>query len=280
MVAIKVKRQFIDVSDRQIHLRIAQPESAAVTAVPLICLHMVPKSGRGYARVMSELARNRIVLAPDYPGYGESDPLPEGHQPSIADYVESVYQVVEHFDYQQVDLLGYHTGSMVSVGLASAQPRLVRKLINISAPILTEQEVADFHQYYSPIPLDKEGTRFKTGWERVMYYAGPGMTLEMSATSFAENLRAGERYEDGHFAAFEYAQAYQKQLTALTQPILVMNLKDDLYEHCQRAEALIHRGRYKEYLNWGHGFLDIWPQEVAAEITDFLDSESEAVEHD
>lgn len=50
---------------------------------------------------------------------------------------------------------------------------------------------------YRQIPLDEEGCAFAMR-EAVVAHRGPGMTLEMVAASFAENLRGGENYKWGH----------------------------------------------------------------------------------
>jgi hypothetical protein len=107
-------------------------------------------------------------------------------------------------------------------------------------------------------------------WERILYYRGPGMTLEMCADSLAENLRGGETYEWGHAAAFNHAQQYIEDIKTLTQPFLVMNLNDDLNEHTQRVDKLINNGKRKDYLQWGAGFLDAFPKEASREILTFL----------
>jgi len=264
-----IKRQFLEVATGQLHVRTAGEASSKPA---IICLHMMPKSSRGYARLMPELAQDRLVIAPDYPGYGESSHFPDRHKPSVSDYADSIEQVVEHFGLDQVLLVGYHTGSMVAVELAYRHPELVMKVINIAAPLLTKQEIDDFHKYYAPIPLDKKGTRFSVMWERVLFYGGPGFTLEMAADSMAENLRGGERYEDGHAAAFDYAETYARRLQVIEQPVWVMNLADDLAEHSRRAVDYLNNGHLTEFPDWGHGCLELWPVEVAREMLNFLDA--------
>lgn len=265
---MNVRRTFIDGKYGQIHLRHAGQSSAKT---PVLCLHMVPKSSRSYAQMMSYLAEDRLVIAPDYPGYGESDPPPEHPAVSIADYAQAVLSVLKHFQLPQVDLIGYHTGAMVSAELAVQQPQRVRRLIQISAPVITPEEVEQFLSYYSPVPLDEAGTRFTQMWQRILHYRGPGMTLEMAATSLAENLRAGEAYEWGHHAAFMHAQRYAESLAKLAHPIWVMNLNDDLCAHTRRVDALLSNGHRTDFPNWGAGFLDLYSQEVAAEVRQFFD---------
>jgi len=269
MQASNVTRRFVDLEHGQLHLRIAGLDVSPKPA--LICLHMVPKSGRGFADLMPYLAANRTVIAPDYPGYGESDAYPNSLAPTINDYADTVGELISHFQLSNVDLLGYHTGSMVAVQLAHQFPKTVRRVINISAPIFTKDEVASFKNYYSPVALDEAGTRFKIMWSRILQYRGPGMTLEMAARSLAENLRGGERYEDGHDAAFNFTDRYAELLAANEQPLLVINPGDDLTEHTRRAAHHLNTEQIVERPEWGHGLLEVCPSDIAAVVSDFLD---------
>ena len=235
---------------------------------------MVPKSGRSFANLMPLLADDRLVIAPDYPGHGESDHPPADPEVRVEDYARSVWQVIDELSPSgRVCFVGYHTGSMVAVEATRQRPDTVAELINISVPIFTVQEVEDLLKYFAPIPLDVEGRRFRIMWERIMEYRGPGMTLKMAADSMAENLRGGENYEWGHRAAFKHTEANQRNLINLSHPLFVMNLNDDLNEHTRRVDPLLKNGFRKDYPEWGTGFLDAFPQQVAAEILNFFDSE-------
>ena len=80
---VETRRRFIDGVHGQIHLRVA--EQGASHHRPLYCLHMSPKSGRSFEIFMRLMADDRTVVAPDYPGYGESAPPPAKPHVSIAD---------------------------------------------------------------------------------------------------------------------------------------------------------------------------------------------------
>ena len=264
-----VKRQFVETASGQMHLRLAGAASARPT---IVCLHLMPKSGRCFAKLMPQLAQDRLLIAPDFPGCGESDPYPVDVKPSIPRYASSILEVIAHFKIQKACFVGYHTGAMVAAEIALRRPALTEKLVCISAPILTEQEVADFQRRYEAIPLDEAGTRFKVMWERIMAHRGPGMTLAMAADSMAESLRGGERYEEGHQAAFEHCQAFAEALRKIEQTVLVMNVGDDLFECSKRADDYMRNGERVDYPQWGHGFLDAWPQEAASVMREFFDA--------
>ena len=256
----EIRRQFIDGEYGQIHVRTATPDSPS--HAPLYCLHMSPKSGRGFEAFMGAASDDRIIVAPDYPGYGESARPPADPHVTIADYARNMWRVVDALGHSTIDLFGTHTGSKVAVEMARQRPNDVRRIVMVSASILTEDERAQFDAYFSPIPLDIEGNRFRIMWERIVKHAGPGMTLEMMADSMAENLRGGEAYEWGHHAAFEYAAEFEAVLAQLPHDITILNPADDLYEHTKRAEPLLKNGRIIDCPQWGHGFLEAFAKDA------------------
>jgi pimeloyl-ACP methyl ester carboxylesterase len=217
---------------------------------------MSPKSGRIYERLMEKVAKDRIVIAPDYPGSGESDPPPAEPQVTIEDYAASMWEVVDALDLGSVDILGYHTGSEVAAEAARQRPEQVGNIVMISAPVFTADELAEIQRTYKSIPLDMEGTRFGKMWASVLRHRGPGMTLEMAAASFAENLRAGENYEWGHRAAFQFAPRYAEIVQELPYRITVINPQDDLVEQTLRIIPFLSNGKVINHPEWGHGFLD------------------------
>lgn len=265
----QLRKSYTDGKFGQIHCRGVYPETTSKPAV--VCLHMSPKSGRAFHDLLPCLADSRAAIAPDYPGHGESDlPPPEPHV-TLEDYTDSTWQVIDdRLGDAPVHLVGHHTGSMVAIEAAKQRPNRVIGIVTIAAPVFAEQELAAMQDYFQPIPIDEDGTRFRIMWERILFHRGPGMTLEMAADSMAENLRAGDAYEWGHEAAFAYAPNFVANLGDTEHPILVMNPKDDTFEATQRIDAHLKNGRRVDYPDWGHGFLNAYPQAVAREMLDFF----------
>lgn len=250
----KPLRKFVDGQYGQIHLRIAAPHSPRHR--PLACLHMSPKSGRIFAKFMKAASDDRIVIAHDYPGFGESDPPPAEPPVTIEDYARSLWNVVDALHLGAIDLMGYHTGTEVAAEAARQRPEQVGRILMISAPVFTADECAEMKAAYAEIPLDIAGTRFRTMWKKVIEHRGPGATLEMMAMSFAENLRAGELYEWGHRAAFDYAPRFAEVVKTLPHRIVVFNLNDDLAAYTPRIASYLNDGVIIDQPGWGHGFLD------------------------
>lgn len=262
-------RKFVDGTFGQIHVRIAEP--AQPQKRPLACLHMSPKSGRIYSRFIEQAATDRIVLAHDYPGYGESDAPPPSPHVSIEDYAQSLWDVADALGLGTIDILGYHTGSEVAAEAARQRPDQVGSIVMISAPVFTPDELARMQATYEPIPLDIEGTRFRRMWDMVVHHRGPGTDLESMAMSFAENLRAGENYEWGHRAAFDYAPKYPGVVGSLPHRITVLMPGDDLAEFTPRIAPYLNNGVIVDHPEWGHGFLDAHTEAAVAAVKAALD---------
>lgn len=257
-----LRRAYADGPFGQVHARVARPDTARFR--PLVCLHQSPKSGLEMEAVMRACAHDRVVLAPDYPGYGMSDPPPSEADASIQVYARAMWAAVDHWCGGPVDLFGNHTGAMVAAEMARVRPHDVGAIMMVSSPILTQEERAAFAAYFTPIPLDKAGTRFTTMWSRIRDHAGPGVALEWMARSFMQNLLGGEQYEWGHAAAFAYAEHLPDVLAALAHRIVVINPADELQDATRRAGPIFRNGAIVEKPDWGHGFLDVHAEAVAA----------------
>lgn len=264
----KVRRTFVDGKYGQIHCRVATPNNPSLPAIA--CLHMSPKSSLAFRELLPHIANQRIAMAPDNPGHGESDlPPPEPHV-TIADFAESAWSAIDSVVDGPVHLVGYHTGSMVAVEAAVQRPGSVLSIVNLAAPIMDEEELKALDLAYAPLPLDVEGSRFQIMWQRVVEHLGPGVPLQVAAASFAENLRAVDDYEWGHRAAFAYGLRYNELLGKLQHPLLIINAHDDCYELSLRAADIIEHPNIIDYPAVGHGYITTDPAPLAAVINTFI----------
>ncbi|MEO0981035.1 MAG: alpha/beta fold hydrolase [Pseudomonadota bacterium] len=266
-----VQRLYADGPFGQIHGRLAKPDREGAKP-PLVCLHQSPKSGLEFEAFMRVASVDRILVAPDYPGYGMSDAPPSESEATIPAYAKSAWALADALDLGRVDLFGNHTGSKVAAEMAVQRPGDVRAIAMVSAAILTDEERAQFDGYFQPVPLDRDGTRFKTMWERIVHHAGPGMTLEMMAVSMRQNMMGGEAYEWGHAAAFAWGPPFEAALAELPHPITILNPGDELQEATRRAAPLMKAGEIIELPDWGHGFLDVQAEDAARLVTGRLDA--------
>ncbi len=215
---------------------------------------------------MRHLGETHFVVAPDYPGMGESALPPESPAVTVEDYAACMVEAADHFDIDNFFVAGYHTGALVVVEVAHLVPTRVRHVVMIGAPVLSAAEVEQFLVTYAPIPLDIQGTRFQRLWDNVVRHRGAGMTLEMMACSFAESLRGGEAYEWGHEAAFNYALRFPERVQSLPVAATVLNPGDDLQVETRRIEPYLNGQRLIEYPEWNHGYFDVHPAQAARRL--------------
>lgn len=263
----QVVRAFGGYRHGQMHYRISRPE--APSHPPLLCLHMSPSSGRIYRRLLAEIGQDRIGIAPDTPGFGETDLPPAPLE--IADFAEANFGLIEQLGIDApIDVMGYHTGSLTAVEMARQRPQRVRRLVIVSAAIFTPEELEEFRAHYGPQEITEDGAHLLRLWKAIRHWRDTHQSLELSMEHFAEHLRGGVNAWWGHRAAFNYDLG--GVLPGIEQPILVLNPEDDLHEHTLRSGPLLKNGHIHELPGWSHGFIEIYPEAVASILRGFLDT--------
>jgi pimeloyl-ACP methyl ester carboxylesterase len=94
---------------------------------PVVLLHGWPKTWYKWRKVMPALAERYTVIAPDLPGLGDSSPSRTGYDKRATQ--ETIYQLVNQLDFQQINLVGHDIGGMVAYAYAATHPEGVRKLV-------------------------------------------------------------------------------------------------------------------------------------------------------
>ncbi|MBM3503587.1 MAG: alpha/beta hydrolase [Alphaproteobacteria bacterium] len=261
-----VHRDFWDGPYGQLHYRIVRPAAPSVT--PLVMFHMSPRSGRIYEAILPIIGKDRIAVAPDTPGCGESE---APYAPiEIDDFAAAMAKFIDALGFKQIDVLGYHTGALTAVALALQRPELVRRIVQISCPVFTENELAEFRLRYQPKPILRDGSHLAKGWIAARELYGPNVPEQIFVRNFSESLRGGPAAWWSYRAAFRYD--LRAHLPQVTQPILIINPNDDLVIQTPRGLALARNGRLHDIAKHGHGFLDIVPDEVCKVLQDFLDA--------
>lgn len=271
MTKLRTHKFYIDGEFGQVHCAKAAARANAGKR-PLFCLHQSPKSHLEFETFMLAAARDRDVYGGDYPGYGMSDAPPREEDASVEMYARNMWMLADAMALETIDVFGNHTGSKVAIEMARQQPGRVGAIAMVSAAILTDEERARFADMFTPIPLDREGTRLKENWRRIVASAGPGWSLEDMDKSFLQTCMGGEEYEWGHVAAFAYAKPFDDALGALPHRKIILNPADDLQECTRRAEPIMTNGEIIELPDWTYGFLDIHAEAVADLVLPKLDA--------
>ena len=235
-----VRKVYADTRLGQVHTRCLAPEGAASNA-PLLCLHPAPSSGLYFKTVMPLLNRGRQVLAPDYPGYGSSDALPE--PVSIADYASALLDVLDDMHIAEpVDILGFHTGCLVAVEMALASADRVRRLVLCDIPFFNaEQQDSLREEMTRPMPVGPELDCLQGAWQFNVAGRLDAVPLPRAFELFAEHLRAGSHDYFGFDAAFRYD--CDTRFRSLRTETICLATQSALYGPTQLAAGLIPNAR-------------------------------------
>ncbi len=95
----------------------------------LICVHGLTRVGQDFNDLAQALGHEVRVVAPDVPGRGGSDWLPDPSLYAIPVYVAACVALLARVNATTVDWLGTSMGGLIGMGLAGLSNSPVRKLI-------------------------------------------------------------------------------------------------------------------------------------------------------
>lgn len=229
-----IRRRFADVSFGQVHYR------TAGTGPLLVMLHASPGSSKQLEALIGRFAATHTVIAPDTPGFGDSDAL-VNQAPTIADYAVALAEFLDALKIARADVYGSHTGASIGAELAILQPSRVRRLIQDGAGVFDADEAREYLENYAhPFTPDLDGAYLMRAFmfcrDQFLFFpwyarnrakrrdAGlaPAMALHLWVV---EVLKAATTYPLGYRAAFAYPA--RERLPLVTQPTLCMAAEDD-----------------------------------------------------
>lgn len=263
-----MRRDFADARFGQIHYRIIEPK--APRGKPVVLFHQSPSSGRPFEHLMAALGTDRTVIAPDTPGFGDSDPPPS--PPTIADYAAAMGDFLDALGLKEIDAFGDHTGAKVAVELARQRPNQIRRLVLNAAPVYSDTKMAEMMAHLEdekPKPPPADGSHLLKRWQGMRKWYPADIPDDLFERDFYEGLRGLDLAWYGHNAAFAYSHA--EALPALAQPVLILCPDDGLWEATQAARPHLKNGRIHELPDWKMGAVSTRAVEMAAIVRSFLD---------
>lgn len=268
------RRHYVDARFGQLHVTTTGPTAPrAARLPPVCCLPMSPRSGRDFDEFAAHLADRRLVLCPDVPGYGGSDPPPA--PPSIADYAAAVLEGLERMAPRGraagIDLVGQHTGAAIAVEMALQAPRRVRRLVLVGVPMFDDRERDELRRSFArPRPYFEDPEFVGATWKRDVAAIREGLSQDAMLMRFTEILRAGPRSWWGFNAVFDYPM--RERVSRVRQPVLTVALNERLAAATREAATLAVDGRCAEVPDLSGAALDFAAGRLAAIARDFLDA--------
>ena len=106
---------------------IGYTEAGNGEATPIVFLHGVGSDKSVWHPQLAHFGRSRCAIAFDYPGYGDSDPAPEGM--TRDDYAEAIHSAIHALDIDRAHICGLSLGGVVAIALCHAVPNHCASLI-------------------------------------------------------------------------------------------------------------------------------------------------------
>lgn len=159
---MKITRHFADVAGRRVHYR------RSGDGPPLLMAHQSPRSSAEYAPLMARWARHFTCIAPDTPGFGQSDPLPIAN-PGIDDFADAAIAVLDALGIEQVAAYGFHSGGIILAAALKRHPHRFSALAIGGYAVWTAQEMAFFGEaYLPPFRPSDYGEHLTWLWNRIL----------------------------------------------------------------------------------------------------------------
>lgn len=212
MTEVRIRRAYVDIDGRQLHYRYSGERGKPA----LLLLHQTPSSSSMYEALMCQLPADFFVIAPDTPGFGNSDPLPGDI--TIAALAQAMTGFLCALDIEACGVFGHHTGAAIAVQLASGNPGKVSALVLSGPTLLTEEQKKVLPESASPFPLDVEGGHLIGMWQRLRGKDN-GADLALSQRELLSAFACGDAYQGSYRAVC--AQDYARQLESIACPVLV-----------------------------------------------------------
>ncbi len=270
-----LRRRFADLPWGQVHYRSGGHGGAA----PLLLLHAAAGNGGTLVPLAQALAATRLVLVPDLPGCGDSDPLPQD-APRLADFAEAMLGLCDGLGLERWDVLGAHAGARVAIELALIAPDRVRRLVLDGIGFYDEAACGLMLAQVAPEILpDADGAYLHTAQAMCRDYFrffpwflgddahrrdGPPTSPAALHARLIEVLKNGGTYHRAYHAALRYRA--EDRLPLLRQPALVVATRgDQVAPQAERAASLLPGATLVEAPG------PAAPRETAAILARFLD---------
>ncbi|MEP5938392.1 MAG: alpha/beta fold hydrolase [Erythrobacter sp.] len=114
----------------------------------LLMVHQSPRSSAEYEALMQQWAPHFTCIAPDTPGFGQSDPLPGN--PEIADFADALKDFLDALGVARCAAYGFHSGGIILVTAIKRHPQLFTSLAIGGYAIWTKAEMDLFSDRYLP----------------------------------------------------------------------------------------------------------------------------------
>ncbi|WP_245677720.1 alpha/beta fold hydrolase [Chondromyces crocatus] len=268
-----------DVTASGVRMRVL--EAGADTSPALVLIHDFLTSRLAFEDIIGPLSTRFHVLAPDLPGFGESEkPSAARYAYGIEAFAEAIADLIAAFGVGRAHLCGHSLGGAVAITLAAEHPELVQRLV-----------VEDSLCYPFPMGMRRKlplvpvigGIFFKQLWGRALFRSffrdeiyGRHATFPAARVERHYELFNGPSARESAHAVLRAgldARPVVARLTRIATPTLVVWGRDDRLFPAVSAQRLAREipGARLEIMDAGHSPHEERPREFVALLTQFLE---------
>jgi haloalkane dehalogenase len=266
-----IRRDYVQVKNRLVHVR------HGGSGPPILLIHQSPKSSAEFDALMASWSTTNTVIAPDTPGFGQSDPLADDTA-SVDDFARALLDFLDALGVQRIPAYGFHSGAVFAVAAAKLDPARFTAMVCNGYAVWTEAEITAFGEKYLPpfCPTDfgdhltwlwarMREQRFFFPWYEVNdkhRMALPEASADHLHSTTMDMLYAGDAYRVGYGAVVRAKRDLPAEDVAV--PTLIVSFDGDpLKAHLDRLGILPSRWHIQACATQAE-------TEIAAKI--FLDS--------
>ena len=137
------------------------------TGPALLMVHQSPRSSAEYIPLMEKWGEHFTCIAPDTPGFGQSDPLPG--DPKIDDFVDALAELIEALGIKGCAAYGFHSGAIILGGMFKRHADMCGCYSMGGYALWTDAERAMFAgPYLPPFEIKSYGEHLTWIWNRVL----------------------------------------------------------------------------------------------------------------
>jgi len=268
-----------DVTARGVRTRVLEAGSDRSPA--LVLVHGLYASHRSFEDVIGALSARFHVIAPDLPGFGESEkPSPARYGYGVEAHAEAVADLIAAFGVGRAAVLGHAMGGAVALTLAADHGELVQRLV-LEDP-LAYPHPRSFRARLPLVPV-VGGIVFKQLYGRAifrslfreeMYALGGAPPLSRIDWHYdIFNSPAARESTHAVMLATRDTRAVVARLPRIVAPTLVIWGREDRIYPVQSAHRLAREitGARLEIMDCGHVPHEERPRQLLALLTEFLE---------
>jgi haloalkane dehalogenase len=244
-----------------------------------LLVHGYPESSYMWREALPTLAdAGWRALAPDLPGYGDSEPEARPGAGTWERHVEALGRFVEELELGPVVLVTHDWGVMIGLRWACDHPGAVNALAISDGAFHADRR---WHDLANVMRTPGDGEQLiesftREGFQGAMAALSSGMseaTIDEYWKCFADEDRRRGHLELYRSGDFEKLVPYEGRVAALGLPALILWGKDDRFAGVEMAERFHDELPDSELVlfeNAGHFVWDDQPERATAALVDFL----------